>query len=85
MADMGMKKVTFESDYKLMVDKLNSFDTRLSELGSIILQCKNLLVQNPHYTIQFVTRHANVVDHTLARGALAHARLKVYIPSCNFD
>lgn len=46
-----------------------------SEIGAIILQCKNLFVQSPNYKVQYVGRQTNGVAHSLAGVATSHARL----------
>lgn len=46
LSDMGMSNAIFELDCNLVVDRINSFDIDFSKSDSIILQCKNILMQN---------------------------------------
>lgn len=83
---MGVAQSSYLDDrYQpvLIEDKINSFATEDTEIGDIIAECKNILVQNPNCGVDFVKRHANIFAHLLARRATDHARLKGfhYIPS----
>lgn len=55
--DLGLKKVIFEMDCKIVVDKVNSCGGNSSELGSILEECKELLATNyPFFSVVFARR-----------------------------
>lgn len=40
----------------------------LSEFGTIVLECRDLLVSKPNFVVKFVGSQANVVAHILPFG-----------------
>ncbi|KAG5051710.1 hypothetical protein JHK85_004210 [Glycine max] len=71
-------------DCKVIVDKVNNTAIDSTKIWSIISECRKLLVQNPNIRIHFIMRQSNDVVHSIARGAIFHARFKVYhyVPTC---
>ena len=63
----GVDHVIFETDAKSTVDALNNHETDISEFGSIISECRDLLNQVLSFKYSFVRREANVIAHSLAR------------------
>jgi len=51
LTNFGLTHVILEMDCKFVVDKINTFNVDTSEIGSILLKCKQLLVHNPSYMI----------------------------------
>ncbi|XVF55442.1 hypothetical protein PTKIN_Ptkin06aG0036200 [Pterospermum kingtungense] len=61
--DMGMDKVIFETDSKVVADVISVQKSDLSEFGSIIGSCKSLLRRVNSSKVCFVKRQANNVAH----------------------
>lgn len=73
--NMCLTEVYFESDCKILVDKVSSNSVDLSEAGVLINECRQLLLFNQTYHLVFVRRQANVVAHSLVRIATSFSCL----------
>lgn len=84
LTDLGFQHAILETGSKALVDRLNSSIIDHTELGDLILACKNLLSLNPHFKVQFARRQANRAAHTLARVAATSACSHIFsfIPDC---
>ncbi|XVF88587.1 hypothetical protein PTKIN_Ptkin19aG0062900 [Pterospermum kingtungense] len=67
VADLGFERVIFETDAKLVVDAIRSWDTDFTEFGSIIAKCWAFLHQGNSYSVSYVRRQANEAGHVLAQ------------------
>jgi ribonuclease HI len=79
----GLQHVLFETDSMSLVNALNTSNTPLNEFGDLVLQCKNLLLNNSDFVVSFVRRQANKTAHSIARAALSHPSPHVFydVPS----
>lgn len=78
VVELNLQNVLFELDAKQVVDSLSSRVIDLSEIGSVIFECKRLLSLNPTFGVGYVRRQANVVAHSLARVATFWSRPQVF-------
>lgn len=67
--EMGLVRVIIEMDAKLMVDAVNRSAVVNSMFGSIIERYRVMLHSQPHYTVNWISRDANIVAHHLARNS----------------
>ncbi|XVF76350.1 hypothetical protein PTKIN_Ptkin13bG0259600 [Pterospermum kingtungense] len=67
VADLGFETVIFETNAKLVVDAIRSWDTDFTEFGSIIAKCRALLHHGNSYSVSYVRGQANEATHVLAR------------------
>ncbi|KAJ8623633.1 hypothetical protein MRB53_032163 [Persea americana] len=70
---LGINKVIFELDSKLVVDAVLANVLDMSEFGIIISNCVSLVNLAHGFSVQFVKRQANGVAHALARASCMHA------------
>lgn len=56
MVSLGLTKVIFELDCKLVVDRVKNMFKDDSEVGVMITQCRNLLSLYPNFSVDFVKR-----------------------------
>jgi hypothetical protein len=85
VSDMQLDNIDFEVDSKSTRDAIYSGREDISELGNIITASWALLSSKFNNSrVEFATRQANMVAHTLAGEATFHASPVVYfyIPSC---
>ncbi|CAN1135311.1 hypothetical protein LINPERPRIM_LOCUS15620 [Linum perenne] len=66
---MGLQNVHFESDAKLVLDKLHSQEPDSTELRDLMNRCRRLLSTHPSFKATFVRRSSNRTAHTLARNS----------------
>lgn len=85
--DLGLQRVIFESDAKLVVDAFTSTIDDLSEFGASISRCCSLLNQGDSFSVRFIRRQANGAAHVLARMArsLPSQATFSYLPSFMID
>ncbi|XVE82765.1 hypothetical protein DITRI_Ditri16bG0032000 [Diplodiscus trichospermus] len=85
--DLGFEKVVFQLDVKTVVSDVSSLDNDVTEYGSIIDRCRDLLSSKPDFSVSFSRRLANEVAYVLAREARfqAHPTFFSDIPSCIFS
>jgi len=79
----GFPSIKFESDYKLVVDAINSSRGPQNEVGDIISRCPNLLSSHIHFIVGYVRRQTNKIAHSIARVSLSDPNLNIfyYVPS----
>jgi hypothetical protein len=85
MSDMQLDNIDFEVDSKTTKDGIYSGREDISDLGNIITASRTLLFSKfVNSRVEFVTRQANVVAHTLAGEAtfLASSTTYFIIPRC---
>lgn len=87
VVSLNLQQVIFELDAKSVVDNVQAPHTDRTKFGSILCECKRLLDLNPTYGVVFVRRQANVVAHSLARGATLWSGPQAFdhLPSCISD
>lgn len=68
---MGSSNVIFETDAKVMVDALSSYDIDLTYLGVGLQDCKSLLDDMVNTQIVFTKRSKNMMPYTLVRVAIS--------------
>ncbi|XVF41286.1 hypothetical protein PTKIN_Ptkin01aG0268300 [Pterospermum kingtungense] len=71
--DLGFQNVLFESDSKVVVDAINSKGEDMSEFGTIIGHCRNLLQRERGFSLHFIKRLANGCAHSFARHSHLYA------------
>lgn len=69
--NLGLDKVVFETDCKVVADFINSPRESISELGNVLSQCSSLPSSLPLSKVEFVRRQANGVVYNLVRAALS--------------
>ncbi|CAJ2675491.1 unnamed protein product [Trifolium pratense] len=85
---MQLYDTDFEMDCKKIVDSLHSKRTYLSDLGAILMDCRNILASNlVNSDVKFIRRQANEVAHRLAGAATSLASFHnfITIPSCIYN
>jgi len=70
--ELGLNRVVFESDCQLAVNAVLNNRSYMNELGSLLSNCRTLLLSNASYTLAYVRRIANTVAHNLARASILH-------------
>ena len=55
-----------------VVDDIISCVLDISEVGSIIKDCKNIIAESVGFSVRFDRRHANEIAHVLARESRFH-------------
>jgi len=75
--DLGLNRVVFETDCRLVVNVVLSNSPYVNELGSLLSNCRALLFSNDTYALAYVRRQANRVAHNLARASILHASLSI--------
>uniref|UniRef100_A0A803PJ82 Reverse transcriptase domain-containing protein n=1 Tax=Cannabis sativa TaxID=3483 RepID=A0A803PJ82_CANSA len=65
----GWQQVTLESDCLLVIQAIRSPMRMISSFGSVIQECKALLLELGNVLIYFVKRSANSVAHSFARAS----------------
>ncbi|XP_073152635.1 uncharacterized protein [Henckelia pumila] len=70
---LGLKKVCFELDAKVVVEAINGSNIGVSEFSSIVRQCKNLIRSEQDFSIKFIRRQANECVHALAKASRSYA------------
>ncbi|CAJ2632963.1 unnamed protein product [Trifolium pratense] len=77
---MQLYDTDFEMDCKKIVDSLHSKRTYLSDLGAILMDCRNILASNlVNSDVKFIRRQANEVAHRLAGAATSLASFHNFI------
>ncbi|CAN1129206.1 hypothetical protein LINPERHAP2_LOCUS5079 [Linum perenne] len=71
LLEEGFREVIFETDAKDVGLAVNSTSRDESEFGCLIASGRNLLVQNPGFSVQVVRRNKNMVAHVLARQSIS--------------
>ncbi|KAK6120766.1 hypothetical protein DH2020_045494 [Rehmannia glutinosa] len=66
ITNLGLKKVSFETDAKIVVDGLYSA-VGGSEFDVILSECRQLSADEPDFSVMFVQREGNKVPHELAK------------------
>lgn len=81
---LGLKKVCFEMDAKVVVDAIKSSGADVSEFGSIVQHCKDLIRYEHEFSISFIRRQANECAHALAKVSRSYASPMVWSepPDC---
>lgn len=69
---LGMDHVIFESDAKILVDAVHSKNPDISELGSIVDECKFILQSNQTFKVCFVKRQVSKVDDILTKATCSY-------------
>ncbi|XP_075499452.1 uncharacterized protein LOC142537854 [Primulina tabacum] len=70
---LGLKKVYFEMDAKVVVEAIKSSGIDIFEFGSIVQSCKDIIRCKHEFSISFIRRQANECDHTLAKASCSYA------------
>jgi hypothetical protein len=77
---MQLHDIDFEMNCKRVVESLYSTKIYSSDFGTVIVNCRLLLVTNMvNSHIKFIRRKANKVTHTLARVAPSFATIVLAI------
>ncbi|CAN1299941.1 hypothetical protein LINPERPRIM_LOCUS24382 [Linum perenne] len=63
------ERVIFESDAKVLVDRMQGSQVDVTEFGDWIRKCKAIMVSHPLFSVVFVWRSTNMVAHSLARNS----------------
>lgn len=82
--DLGLEKVVIEGDAKVVVDAINSHHTYNTVFGDYVDASRNILVNCPNYSVQFVGRDANLVAHCYARASRLYESSSIWIDPPNF-
>ncbi|CAL1404945.1 unnamed protein product [Linum trigynum] len=69
--ELGFFNVSFEGDAKVIIDKINSADTRDNRLGAVLVEIVQYFRAHTGFSIRFVGREHNRVAHVVARKALS--------------
>ncbi|XP_073136897.1 uncharacterized protein [Henckelia pumila] len=64
---LDLNMVHLEMDAKTVVDAVNKENPNISEFGSIVEQCRLLLNGQSGFSLKWVSRHSNIVAHSLAK------------------
>ncbi|CAN1144797.1 Putative ribonuclease H protein At1g65750 [Linum perenne] len=64
-----LQRVIFQSDAKVVVDKLQGRQVDVREFRGWIRKCRDILVSHPLFSVVFVRRSTNMVAHSLARNS----------------
>lgn len=78
VVDKDTTSVIFESDYKVIVDIMNSSHMPQNELGDILSNCKDLLSIHTSSIMNYVRKQANEVAHSIARASLSNPSPHVF-------
>ncbi|XP_073283689.1 uncharacterized protein [Primulina huaijiensis] len=81
---LGLKKVYFELDAKVVVEAIKSSDVGISEFGSIVQSCKDIIRCEHEFSTSFIRRQANECAHALAKASCSYASPMVWSepPDC---
>jgi len=82
--NLGLNRVVFESDCQLVVNAVLNNSSYMNELGSLLSNCRTLLLSNASYALAYVRRQVNIVAHNLARASILHASPSIFFhpPDC---
>lgn len=71
-------------DNKQVVDNVCNDKSDFSEYGSIIAECRTILVSCNNFRVVFTRRHANDSAHALAKASTTYASCTIFdhIPNC---
>lgn len=67
--EQGYTMVIIETDVQRVAAAYECNDLDASSFGDYITAGKNILKENPYYSVKWVCRNANLVAHCLARAA----------------
>lgn len=86
LQELHIQRVTIELDCKSVVDGIRGVCHSVTEFGSILSSCRNLLSLSQNYTVSFIRRQANLVAHSLARASRDFASIQIFdcSPACIF-
>lgn len=70
-----LQHAVFETDSKIFVDDLVSSRLDISEFGTLVEQCRSLLLQQQDFSVIFSHRETNMVAHCLARSSTSFPSL----------
>ncbi|XVF52726.1 hypothetical protein PTKIN_Ptkin05aG0041600 [Pterospermum kingtungense] len=76
--ELGYERVIFELDSKTVVDVVNSSLLDVSEFGSLVSTCKNLLYDSIGFSVVFVKRGKNAAAHCLAQSVCDYVSSSVW-------
>jgi len=81
---LNLNRVVFETDCHLVVNYVLNNISYVNELGSLLSNCRTLLLSNPSYVLTYIRRQANRVAHNLARASILHASPNIFFhpPYC---
>jgi hypothetical protein len=82
--ELGLLNVVFELDTKIVVDAVNNSKVDMTDFGSIIDQCRNLVQSLSNSSVVFIGKKANKAASVLASVALDMTCPEVYhhVPLC---
>jgi ribonuclease HI len=82
--DLGLNRVVFKSDCQLVMNAVFNNSAYMNELGSLLSNCRTLLLSNASYALAYVRRQANIVAHYLARASILHFNPSIFLhpPDC---
>jgi ribonuclease HI len=87
-AELCLDGVDFCLDSKVVVDEFNGAVNTITDLGSIVADCRQLFTSSFHNSkVEFSRRQANRVAHELAKAALLQAGSHTFddVPPCIYD
>lgn len=81
---LGFSKIIFELGAKVVVKAVQSSCLNISEFGSLIQRCREILHLESNFSICFVWRQANESAHALARACCSYASPTIWwtSPDC---
>jgi ribonuclease HI len=82
--DLGLNRVVFESDCQVVVNAVLNNSSYMNELGTLLSNCRTLLLSNASYALAYIRRQANIVAHNLARASILHVSPSIFLhpPDC---
>ncbi|CAL1361929.1 unnamed protein product [Linum trigynum] len=77
---LGFPPVMFESDAKVLIDKVNANDAQDGRVAAIMEEIVNLLAMNGGFQVRFVGRNSNKIAHSVVRKtpSLSPASCRLY-------
>jgi hypothetical protein len=85
---MCLDGVDFCLDSKIVVDAFHGAANTITDLGNIVVNCRQLFTSSFHDSkVEFSRRQANRVAHELAKVALLDAGSQTFddVPPCIYD
>ncbi|XP_042962456.1 uncharacterized protein LOC122296723 [Carya illinoinensis] len=78
-AELGLGRVVFEGDAKIIVQAVTSDEEISADYGVLVNDARSMLRTWPQWHVDFVHREANYAAHQLAKLALDYEYEKIWI------